>query len=153
MAEAANIVSQVENRMLESNDTFQKITLVFGGSSRAEKVTVGAKTKGVLMMKSKSADAGAETLLTMVRLRAMMMPMRGKAWRRVRSQAGSNQTKMRAKNQREGVIQVTREAFSKVFKIANKVFSRKPPREQPTKKGIARNLKYQKMDEKRKGVN
>ena len=68
------------------------------------------------------------------------------------SQAGSNQTEMRAKKQRVGAIQVKGEAFSKASKIANKVLSREPPREQPTKMGITRNLKYQKMGEKTKDV-
>ena len=83
-AEAANIVSQVENRELERDDTLLKITLVVGGSSGADKVTVGAKMKGIPMMKSKRADAGAETLLTMVRLQVMMMPTWGRVWQRAR---------------------------------------------------------------------
>ena len=67
--------------MLKSDDTLLKITLVVGVSSGADKVTVGAKMKGIPMMKSKSADAGAEMLLTTVRLQAMTLPTRGRAWR------------------------------------------------------------------------
>ena len=59
----------------EERDMLLKIMLVVGGSSGVDKVTVGAKTKGI-------PDAGVETLLMMVRLRAMMMPTRGRAWRR-----------------------------------------------------------------------
>ena len=148
-AEAANIISQVENCVLKSDDMLLKITLVVGGSSGADKVTVGAKMKGIPMMKSKSADAGAETLLMTVRLRAMMMPTRGRAWQ----WAGKPSWEQPDRNEkREGAIQVTGEAFSKASKIANKVLSKKPPREQPTKKGITRNLKYQKMDEKTEDV-
>ena len=68
--------------MLKSDDTLLKITLMVGRSSGADKVTVGAKTKGIPTMKSKGADAGAETLLTTARLQAMTMPTRGRAWRR-----------------------------------------------------------------------
>ena len=80
------LISHVENHALESKDTLLKIILVVGGSSRADRVTGGVETKGIPTLKSKSADAGVETLL-------MMMPMRGWAWHRGEAKLGATRPK------------------------------------------------------------
>ena len=103
-------------------------------------------------MKSKSADAGVETLLMMARLQVMTMPMRGWAWQWAGKPSWEQPDQNKSQKAKSRSNPGDRGSIFKGIEDANKVLSRKPPREQPTKMGITRNLKYQKMGEKTKDV-